>query len=1437
MIEFEPLYRRFGFNKLSHFQSPTVIKTDSFVFPFNSELHYFKVTEEPMSIRQSDMILKSQEKLFCKTLFGYGTDEVVGKFIRKPLQPLKLIKSIAVDPNIRYLLPSQEHITIPRRAVVVYNYTTCQCGFEYYRSLRRKLWKYENLTKALVNKTSQTLRSKNVFITFELPNKLTTREKMDVFSKNLTPQRIRAIDDYRFYNILALWKFITPSFKEQSWLSNWKQEDRIRINLLLMKDNSMVLLNLGLLEQIIKEYGESNKNITLEDIYGLFTGSLEDAKMISKGTLKADMARKNMLLFLNNVINKPLKTQDVSKIIESPEKFDKELKEYENQQDHDFNLDIDIDELLSKELTDELKEDEELLQEVDENGDPIEFDEDENEAEYNVTNKTEYKSYSNLDSLYKDKDKDGMNKLKDQIDILREEGQINKTKENSLKNLVNSQSDKTFRIQNQDIPLDKILDVDSDLGQIETKNAPVTDIPSVFDKSYNQNKIKSLDKQYLDEFMVKDGVRVAYSLQNNGYIVEDYKIEETSSILDTTQLHTIKVKSIEGKSSTLRFFLPKIDEDGSFKMSGNTYRIRKQRFETPIRKINSKRVCLTSYYGKVFIDKAYKKTFHYGYWFLRQLLKNPEVENIVDGEIDYPDIKVNKLYGMLSKAIKSFIYGGCLFSFDYYTRTLGLDEKVVRDLESHGIIVGRMIDNDDIVLVMDNVDYKIYKVSVKSNSQSYFITLFDLIGTKDITEGPIEFGAMKLHGDHIPVVIPLSYYIGLENLLKLLGCQYFIDYKDQDSAERKKSLDPELKAKMIKVKFLDADLYYLRNMGLSDVVIGGLFGYSKIVRETSFSSWNSRQAFPVIYAYFQYSPAIQVEINIMENMFIDPMTLSLLKTLKEPETFKGLILKACELMIDDNYTHPNDISGQIIKGYERLNGMVYNALSRALVKTEIESIFTASKITLDPYEVMKQIKDDSTTVNVDDLNPLATIKQGEDLSYLGLFGRNVITMTKKTRAIHPSEIGVVSESVKDNGQVGVTAYLSANPNIVNLRGKVEAINAEESGWGDIFSTSGLLTQWGDRDDMKRLNFSAIQGAHVVPINEMRAPVIRTGYESIVPLRSSDKFCISAKMEGKVINLTNKYMEVEYTDGKIDKYPIKTWTTKEEAGYCYTHRLVPNFQVGESFKKDDSLLYNPSFFEPDIFYPGRVIYKQGTLVNVAIVDDPETYEDSGAISHKLKQRLGITTTKVISIVIDKNDEVQDFVKIGQKVEPTDILFTFMDKDAMSLSKDEAKLDSDALSLLRGLRSSSPKAKVRGKVSDVILYYNLEEISEATDSVVELIMDSDKRLKLNKGYPGKVNSSYSIRGVPLEKGKIEIKVYIEVNEEMGTGDKAIFCNQIKFTVGDIFDNDVTTEDGREVEALFGYTSIQNRIVNSPILVGSTAALLEEIEKQAIELYFKP
>lgn len=354
-------------------------------------------------------------------------------------------------------------------------------------------------------------------------------------------------------------------------------------------------------------------------------------------------------------------------------------------------------------------------------------------------------------------------------------------------------------------------------------------------------------------------------------------------------------------------------------------------------------------------------------------------------------------------------------------------------------------------------------------------------------------------------------------------------------------------------------------------------------------------------------------------------------------------------------------------------------------------------------------------------------------------------------------------------------------------------------------------------------------SHVIPINQMRVPYVRTGYESIVPIKAGDKFAIIAEDDGSVVKVTKTSMDVKYKKLGNKSYKISSWTTKEESEACYTHIMVPNLKEGDKFIKDDTLIYNSSFFEPDIFNPNRVLYRQGDLVTVALLEDSETHEDSAGISKRLNERLGTNVTKVKSIIIDVKDTVLNLVSAGDKLEPTSSLFVLT--DSINIDK---KLSPEVLKTLENIKSKSPKAKVKGVVNKVVVMYNAE-LDDMSDSLRDIVNESDKKLKSTTGYTGRVNSGYSIKGIPLNEGQAEIKIYINVNDNMGIGDKAIFGNQMKFTVGDIFESDMVTEDGTEIDAIFSLRSIAARIVASPISVGTTGLVLEKLQQKVVDMYF--
>lgn len=61
-------------------------------------------------------------------------------------------------------------------------------------------------------------------------------------------------------------------------------------------------------------------------------------------------------------------------------------------------------------------------------------------------------------------------------------------------------------------------------------------------------------------------------------------------------------------------------------------------------------------------------------------------------------------------------------------------------------------------------------------------------------------------------------------------------------------------------------------------------------------------------------------------------------------------------------------------------------------------------------------------------------------------------------------------------------------------------------------------------------------------------------------------------------------------------------------------------------------------------------------------------------------------------------------------------------------------------------------------------------------------------------------------------------------------------MKTVFGEIYDKDYITENGEVIDAIFSNKSINDRIVLSPYIIGTTNSLLEVIANKAVEIYFR-
>ena len=215
-------------------------------------------------------------------------------------------------------------------------------------------------------------------------------------------------------------------------------------------------------------------------------------------------------------------------------------------------------------------------------------------------------------------------------------------------------------------------------------------------------------------------------------------------------------------------------------------------------------------------------------------------------------------------------------------------------------------------------------------------------------------------------------------------------------------------------------------------------------------------------------------------------------------------------------------------------------------------------------------------------------------------------------------------------------------------------------------------------------------------------------------------------------------------------------------------------------------------------------------------------------------MGTRVSHIRDIIVERNQGISNLVSIGDDVEPDTILCTIHNEQSQSTLFDE-----ETLASLNILGALNPKAKYKGKVEKIEVLY-VPQIETMSESLQEIVDEADRRLyKLQQalGEPritGIVPAGFRIKGSVLTNDSIAIRVYITEDVSMAVGDKLVVANQLKATVARVWDESVLSENGQEVDVFFSYQSVDNRIVNSPGINGTTNTLLVELGKLALQAY---
>ena len=859
----------------------------------------------------------------------------------------------------------------------------------------------------------------------------------------------------------------------------------------------------------------------------------------------------------------------------------------------------------------------------------------------------------------------------------------------------------------------------------------------------------------------------------------------------------------------------------------------------PIRKIAPDRVALTSYYGKTFVFRSEKKVNNYGWWLQNKIteigLNNEDIRvvdiypaNVFDNEFIAP-----RLYSTLAMMFNGFtvnyqskevsgVTEMLVLSFDHTKRVELFGDEAIKLYETDGnVIMGH--NKAGSFLVVDKND-QLY--IGKKGSLNYLGTIEELIGLDRVT--PIDFAELKVMSKSVPVGLVLAYDVGLTKLIQ----HFKIKSRIHHVGTGRLQADP---ATEFWIEFNDAILIFSKDDPLTKIIFAGFNEYWKTIKQFSIYEFDRRSVYFNVLESNGISVRYLRELDLMNQMFVDPITRDLLIEMKEPTDFRGLLIRSCEMLLNDQ--HPKEFDGAYmrIKGYERFAGAVYNELVETLRSHNARTGKANLALDFNPNSVWNKITQDRAVTLTSEINPIQYLKEVEAVTYNGTGGRSAISMTKNSRVYHDNDMGTVSEATVDSSDVALNIYTPANPLFTSVRGISKRYNKEKIDPTSLLSTSALISPSADREDPKRTNFISIQHSHAIACDSYRALPLRTGYERVLAHRMNDLFAQTAKKDGKVISVSDTGIVVEYKDGKTDSFVLGR-RYGNSAGLTVPHLLTTGLKPGDKFKFGDTLCFNPSFFEKDIFDPTQVIWKAGILTKVALLESSDTLEDSSVISRKIANQCATAITKVKNVIINFDQSPRKVVKVGTSIKSDDILCIIEN----AVTADTGLFDDETIDTLRVLSAQTPTAKMNGVVERIEVLYHGEK-EDMSENLLALVNQSDKDFAVRaksisqKPHTGEVDETYRIEGNSLAVNTACIRFYVTGVVGMAPGDKGVFSNQLKTVIGRVEEKPIITENGSEVDAIFGSTSVYDRIVNSAFINGTTNTLLKVISQKAAKVYF--
>ncbi len=1298
--------------------------------------------------------------------FTAGMRVIVHPIPKLSTETIRYTKNVAVKLDTNKKFRGVSNITIkefriqpPPNAVFITDFTSL-INSHTFTSLHTNVYGFwKDITSTIIKWINDSEYDHPIFFPINIPDVFVTTEEINKLIKKSDDQILKVVRDYRMLLTISLFKFI---YGIDSMFSQINPENYHRLTLVFIKNNKSVLLPFLNLMGIFrsKDYpgmSPMDSRRTIFAIYHLFV-SISVTHTVGDGTRDSD----NDIVDANDNDKKP-KDDFTDNTGISEDEFEDKISRIENV----------VNEAISINDTGVIEEEVEIIKE-----------------EIFVNDGT----------------------IKDGGKLLEALNNIVGLEQSEIKKIKKALATRTNNYDKLDSTITK--------EDLKIVKRPFTDRDGFLKDSSKSDRGLEFDLGYVDKLYSKDILAAITSIESHGVIVTDVEIENhKDAVTDYDKISISTYIPGFGEHKIVQN-LPRLHEDGTFKIFGNIYCMRGQILDLPIRKVAEDSVLLTTNFTKLFI----KSTMSSDVSVKMAVMQSTELY-LLSEKVNLPtDVEMSYLYMLSAKSFSYYNLNGFELFFSYNNRFSvieNLNKDKALEIEAQGYILCGTYEGDELFVKSDDTlhvyrDKKLTKVA----------DLYELTGVSRVSDKTYSY--IMLAGEKIPLFIFLINLLGFTKTLKLLNVDYTV-------TPPKRTYD-ELREDEMVIKFADMHVFITDIKLQSRLILNGITKKMKFLKNVKYGLEGA-----VAIANFDdiigFPRKVYKETMSLKKLLIDKITLSVLEELNMPLTVEGICIEANRLLTVNKVKALTDMTDTRLRGRELIPSMLYKVLSQNVKAASNYDSFGSKPIKIAPYDTWDLLTSDSTVMLRDDANPYAVVRQKSDITYMGHQGRAKESMVIPTRFYHSTSLGLASLSVRDNGDSGITFFRSANPRIINNRGVFDT-SGKDLHISEIYDSISMTLPNIHLDDGKRANFATTQGTGLFPMDGEITLPLRTYGEKIIGNKLDENMCINAITDCKVIEINEDlYIIVEYLDTKKKKkYFLGKYTSKIEDSICNTFDIVTIRKVGDVIKAGENITHNTSFFQPDFFNKKEVSMKTGKLARVRFAESHGSWEDSVEVDPDILSRMSVKKTVVSSIRTMSNKNIAGLREVGQRVLAGDPVMVITGEP---IDIDMVRGDSKAYESLINLKSDVPKYSVTGTISRIVCYYKCE-VSKLTGTLRKVINEADKVTMSREGVTGQIKSRFSINGSTMLDDEVYIAVYVDTDlSPMQVADKLIIGTQLKCTLGRTVDSESDNEDidgkvskcktydenGNEVEITYSSISLDKRIVNSVIVNGILLTYLSE------------